>query len=88
VTAPIFRSFWHTHGALLGSPVTPLQQLHGYAVQIFAYGALVYNQKTRAISLLPLGDRVLEARHYLPSHPGNAYPSTFAPASVLRAIGW
>jgi hypothetical protein len=55
---------------------------------MFSYGALVYQQRTHAIYLLPLGDRLLSARHYLAAHPGNVYPAGFAPIAILRAIGW
>jgi hypothetical protein len=40
------------------------------------------------VLLLPLGDRLLATRGYLPAHPGNTYPPGFAPLSVMQAIGW
>jgi hypothetical protein len=61
---------------------------HGYGVQVFAYGALAYKQGSKSVLLLPIGDRVLAARGYLPAHPGNTYPAGFAPVSVVQAIGW
>jgi hypothetical protein len=87
-TAGVFLAFQRSHATLLGSPVAPLISMHGYGVQVFAYGALAYKQGTKTILLLPLGDRVLAARGYLPLHPGNAYPPGFAPLSAVRAIGW
>jgi hypothetical protein len=57
-------------------------------VQVFTYGALVYDSKSHAVWQLPLGDHVLSTRSYLPAHPGNVYPGGFAPVSVLKAIGW
>lgn len=88
VTASVFAAFQHTHWNELGAAVSDLRHRHGYAMQIFAYGALAYDEKKHAIYLLPLGDRLLGARKYLPPHPGNVYPGGFAPASVLKEIGW
>jgi D-alanyl-D-alanine carboxypeptidase len=87
-TAGVFLAFQHSHATLLGSPVAPLTSTHGYDVQVFAYGALAYKQGTKTVLLLPLGDRLLAARGYLPAHPGNTYPSGFAPVSAMQAIGW
>jgi hypothetical protein len=87
-TSNIFLAFQKSHPALLGSAVAPLTNAHGYGVQVFSYGALAYKQGTKTILLLPLGDRVLAARGYLPAHAGNTYPAGFAPLSVVQAIGW
>jgi D-alanyl-D-alanine carboxypeptidase len=87
-TSNVFLAFQKSHPALLGSAVAPLVTAHGYGVQVFAYGALAYKQGTKTILLLPLGDRVLAARHYLPTHAGNTYPAGFAPLSVVQAVGW
>ncbi|HEX6508401.1 MAG TPA: D-alanyl-D-alanine carboxypeptidase family protein, partial [Chloroflexota bacterium] len=87
-TASIFLGFQRSHTNLLGSPVSPIRTAHGYSMQIFAYGALAYNTSSRAIALLPIGDRLLRARGFLPSHPGNSYPAGFASASMMQALGW
>lgn len=86
--APIFMAYQRAHRNLLGGVVAPASTIRGYPVQIFAYGALIRVNKPNAVMLLPLGDRLLAARGYLPGHPGDTYPVTFAPKSVLRAIGW
>ena len=83
-----FVPFQQAHRGFLGNPVAPSRTIHGYLVQTFAYGALVRDNARNAVMLLPIGDRLLGARRYLPDHPGNAYPLTFAPGSVLKAIGW
>lgn len=70
----------------LGAPATHASRIHGYLTQLFRYGALA--SRGRTVWLLPLGDRLLVDRGYLSAHPGNVYPSGFAPASVLKAIGW
>lgn len=88
VTAGVFLPFQRSHATLLGSPMSPLTNVHGYGVQLFAYGALTSKQGTKTVLLLPLGDRVLAARNYLAAHPGNTYPTGFAPLSVIQAIGW
>jgi hypothetical protein len=87
-TAQVFLAFQRAHRAWLGNPVTNLSVRHGYPVQIFTYGALVYDPRKKSTYLLPLGDRLLGARHYLPTHPGNVYPGSFAPLAILKAIGW
>lgn len=87
-TANAFLTFQRTHATLLGSAVAPLITAHGYGVQVFAYGALAFKQGSKTVLLLPLGDRVLAARGYLPAHPGNTYPAGFASLSVMQAIGW
>jgi D-alanyl-D-alanine carboxypeptidase len=87
-TSNVFLAFQKSHPALLGSAVAPLVTAHGYGVQIFAYGALAYKQGTKSILLLPLGDRVLAARHYLPAHAGNTYPAGFASQAIAETIGW
>jgi D-alanyl-D-alanine carboxypeptidase len=87
-TAGVFLAFQRSHPTLLGSPITPLTKSHGYGVQLFAYGALTYKQGSKTVLLLPLGDRLLAARGYLPAHPGNTYPAGFAPLSVVQTIGW
>jgi D-alanyl-D-alanine carboxypeptidase len=87
-TANIFLAFQRSHATLLGSAVAPLISAHGYGVQVFAYGALASKQGSKTVLLLPLGDRMLAARGYLPAHPGNTYPAGFAPLSVVRTIGW
>ncbi len=87
-TSRAFLAFQKGHPALLGSPVSPLTTAHGYGVQVFSYGALAYKQGTKIILLLPLGDRMLAARGYLPNHAGNTYPAGFASLSVVQAIGW
>ncbi len=75
------------HGAL-GSPSLPAWKVKGYTLQTFQFGALAYDPGARRVWMLPVGDRLLAALHYLPEHPGNGYPPDFAPASVLRTIGW
>jgi hypothetical protein len=87
-TANVFLAFQRSHATLLGAAVAPLISSHGYGVQVFAYGALAYKQGSKTVLLLPIGDRVLAARGYLPVHPGNMYPAGFAPLSVMQAIGW
>ncbi len=87
-TAQVFVAFQRAHWSWLGNPVSKLSVQHGYPMQIFTYGALVYDPKKKATYLLSLGDRLLGARHYLPTHPGNVYPGSFAPVSILKAIGW
>jgi D-alanyl-D-alanine carboxypeptidase len=84
--AGVFVSFQKSHVKLLGKPASSLFNQNGYALQIFAYGALAYRR--HVVYLLPIGDRLLAARHYLPAHPGNTYPVNFAPQSILKAIGW
>jgi D-alanyl-D-alanine carboxypeptidase len=86
--ASFFGSFIHAHPTLLGVPVGAVWHASGYSVQLFAYGALVYNNKTHVVAPLPLGDRFLNAKRYLPDHAGNTYPANFAGSWVLKAIGW
>jgi D-alanyl-D-alanine carboxypeptidase (penicillin-binding protein 5/6) len=80
--------FQRAHYALLGPPAGPSWKVSGFVVQVFRYGGLAYDSRTRATWLLPVGDRLLRARHYLPQYPGNVYPPGFAPASILKAIHW
>ncbi|HEX8919720.1 MAG TPA: serine hydrolase [Chloroflexota bacterium] len=87
-TAAVFAHFHQSHSLLLGAAAGKATQQNGYTWQIFAYGGLVYDAHTHAVYLLPLADRILSARHYLPAHPGNSYPITFAPMSILKAIAW
>lgn len=87
-TASMFLSFQRTHRGVLGSAVSHVWSTHGYAVQLFAYGALLYIPKTRVVLMLPIGDRLLASRHFLPRYPGNAYPAGFAPDWMLKLIGW
>ena len=86
--AQVFADFQRSHRSVLGQVATDPVTTRGYLVQVFAYGALAYDQKKRGIYLLPLGDRLLSVRRYLPAHPGNAYPVGFAPVPVMKAIGW
>jgi D-alanyl-D-alanine carboxypeptidase len=81
-------AFQRQHLALLGVPVTGVRKIHGYSMQIFTYGAIVFDPKSTALSMLPLGDRILSQRNFLPAHPGNIYPGGFASGTVLKAIGW
>ena len=87
-TSSVFLAFQKSHPSLLGSPVSPMITAHGYGVQVFSYGALTYKQGTKNIMLLPLGDRLLAVRGYLPTHAGNTYPAGFAPLSAIQSIGW
>lgn len=84
----VFTAFQHAHAGLLGPPAARSWRASGYVVQIFRYGGLAYDSHARATWLLPIGDRLLAARHYLPRYPGNVYPKGFAPASLLKAIHW
>jgi D-alanyl-D-alanine carboxypeptidase len=84
----VFAAYLHAHPKLMGAAVGALQWTHGYGVQVFSYGALAYAPKTKTVYLLPVGDRLLAAQGYLPSRPGNVYPLGFAPAAVLKAVGW
>lgn len=88
VTAAVFAAFQRAHSGLLGAPVSALLTRGRYAFQVFAYGALAYDGRTRVVYLLPIGDRFLSVHSYLPPHAGTAYPALFAPAPVLQAIGW
>ena len=88
LVARVFQKYASAHRALLGAPTANARTIHGYLVQQFAYAALIHDAKHNAVLLLPLGDRLLAARHFVPSHPGNSYPATFAPVSLLKAIGW
>ncbi|MGI8827199.1 MAG: serine hydrolase [Chloroflexota bacterium] len=87
-TNSVFQSFVRAHHDFLGSALSPSRRTRGYVVQIFAYGALAYDAKRKSVMLLPIGDRLLAARHYLPPHPGNVYPATFASPSVLATLRW
>lgn len=84
----VFAAFQHQHRSMLGTAVSWGTTVKRYVVQVFAYGALAYDRQTHKVWILPVGDRLLAARQFLPSHPGNTYPAGFAPASVLKAIGW
>ncbi|GAC1511790.1 MAG: hypothetical protein NVS2B16_13730 [Chloroflexota bacterium] len=88
MVAPAFGLFHGAHSGLLGRPVEAARIVHGYLVQVFAYGALVRNTKGGTVLLLPLGDRVLRARNFLPPHAGDRYPLAFASSPVLKSIGW
>lgn len=87
-TDRVFSSYLHKHPHLLGSPVSAAMQSHGYRLQTFRYGALAYDTARKTVWLLPVEDRLLASLGYLPAHPGNTYPTGFAPPSVLKAIGW
>jgi D-alanyl-D-alanine carboxypeptidase len=87
-TAKVFTGLHGTHARFLGSPTGKPYWVGSYMIQVFDYGALVYDLRSHAVWQLPLGDHVLSARSYLAVHPGNVYPSGFAPASVLKAINW
>jgi D-alanyl-D-alanine carboxypeptidase (penicillin-binding protein 5/6) len=84
----VFAAFQRAHAALLGPPAAQSWRAAGYVVQLFRYGGLAYDSRARATWLLPMGDRLLAARHYLPKYPGNVYPKGFAPVSLLKAIHW
>jgi D-alanyl-D-alanine carboxypeptidase len=86
--AGVFVRFQQKHRSLLGPVAGSAHLTRGYTTQLFSYGALVYDPAFRQVYLLPLGDRLLAARNYLPAHPGNAYPPDFARTSILRTIGW
>ena len=87
-SAAVFAGFVKKHVYQLGNAAASPYHIGVRTVQIFQYGALVYNSATRTMALLPIGDRLLAARHFLPQYPGNQYPSGFATSDVLRAIGW
>lgn len=80
--------YYHRHSVTLGLPVAAVQKVPGYRVQIFEYGALAYSFHSRQVYILPLGDHVLAAQHYLPAHPGDRYPAGFAPSVLLSALNW
>jgi len=84
--APQFAVFQLSHKGIIGDAVSAVRRVHGYTIQTFAYGALVGDGKH--VWLLPQTDRWLSASGYLPDHPGNVYPSDFAPVPVLRSIQW
>jgi D-alanyl-D-alanine carboxypeptidase len=88
VATKALSGFSKAHQRALGNAVTGGSWVSGYMVQLFAYGALVYDPKAHRVSQLPLGDHILSARNYLSSHPGNFYPVGFASSAVLKAIGW
>lgn len=85
--ASVFASFHGKH-ASLGNPVSAPFRIGPRTIQVFRYGALDYNSQNKYVALLPIGDRLLAARHFLPKYAGNSYPSGFASDDVLRAIGW
>jgi D-alanyl-D-alanine carboxypeptidase len=87
-TAKVFTPFHGSHTRQLGNPAGKGYWVGNYLIQLFTYGALVYDSRSHAVAQLPLGDHVLSVRNYLSPHPGNMYPSGFAPAWVLSAIGW
>jgi hypothetical protein len=62
--------------------------MRGYQIQVFAYAGVLRDPGTGKIWLLPLTDRLLADRHWLPLHPGNSYPAPFAPVRILQAIAW
>jgi hypothetical protein len=80
--------FQHQHINLLGNVSANAYWTHGYLIQVFAYGALVFDSKARKVYLLPVGDRLLAAQGFLPDRPGNVYPAGFAPVTILKAVGW
>jgi D-alanyl-D-alanine carboxypeptidase len=84
----VFSGFLHKHPNMVGSPVSGAIKSNGYRLQTFRYGVLAYDPAHKTVWVLPLEDRILSSLGYLPEHPGNVYPSGFAPASVLKAIGW
>jgi D-alanyl-D-alanine carboxypeptidase len=86
-TAGVFQSFARTHARWLGGAAGALTTIKGYGVQAFDYGALVTDNHGH-IYFLPIGDRLLDLHAFLAAHAGNAYPAGFAPAGVLKAIGW
>jgi len=88
VTAKVFMAYQHSHRATLGAVAGQMLYIQGYRVQVFTYGALAYHDKTQTLFLLPIGDRLLVARHFLPKHPGNSYPAGFAPLWLQQTIGW
>jgi len=88
VTAKVFVAYQRSHRSTLGAVAGQMRYIQGYRVQVFAYGALAYHDTTRTLSLLPIGDRLLVARHFLPKHPGNSYPAGFAPLWLQRTVGW
>ena len=88
VTAKVFVAYQRSHRSTLGTVAGQMRYIQGYRVQIFAYGALAYHDQTRSLFQLPIGDRLLVARHFLPKHPGNSYPAEFAPLWLQRTIGW
>lgn len=87
-TGNVFQPFQKARGHWLGAAVSAVQSMSHYQLQYFTYGALLADLHAHAVYVLPLGDRWLGARHFLPAHPGNVYPSGFAPAAALKAIGW
>lgn len=87
-TAKVFVAYQRSHRSTLGAVAGQMRYIQGYRVQIFAYGALAYHDQTRSLFQLPIGDRLLVARHFLPKHPGNSYPAGFAPLWLQRTIGW
>ncbi|GAC1404264.1 MAG: hypothetical protein NVSMB52_18090 [Chloroflexota bacterium] len=88
LTASMFLSFQHAHRSLLGSALSSLNKVKNYAFQIFTYGALLYDTQHHQVYRLPVGDRLLSGKRYLPDYPGNTYPPGFASLTILKAIGW
>lgn len=86
--AKVFLRFQKTHYNRLGIPAARAYHRHGYTIQVFAYGALLYDARYRTVWQLPIGDRILGARGFLPDYPGNAYPAGFASTAILKVIGW
>jgi D-alanyl-D-alanine carboxypeptidase len=83
-----FATFVRLHATFLGRPIAPPRWITGDAVQIFRYGAIVYDGNHRVVAFLPLGDRLLAGRGFLPTHPGNTYPIDFASPALMRDVGW
>jgi D-alanyl-D-alanine carboxypeptidase len=83
-----FQAFQKNHWNTVGVAAGPLRAIQRYDVQMFAYAGMAYDHQTGRVYLLPLGDRLLSARHFLARHPGNSYPAGFAPVPLLKAIGW
>lgn len=86
--ASVFTRFVKAHTAFLGAPVGTAYRVGIRTVQLFRFGALDYNAQTRFVALLPIGDRSLAHRGFLPRYAGNTYPPGFASSDILRLIGW
>lgn len=85
--AALLSAFVKAHAGL-GTPIGAASRVKGYTLQTFRYGALVYDPGAHQVWMLPAGDHLLSALHYLPKHPGNGYPPGFAPAGVLKALNY
>jgi D-alanyl-D-alanine carboxypeptidase len=86
--ASVFGTYWKKHAVQLGAVASPAYHIGKRTIQVFAYGALDWNASIHYLALLPLGDRLLASRGYLPKYPGNMYPASFAGEDVLQTIGW